>query len=300
LRGNIFWSFGDGSSAFGGVARKTYLHPGNYVVVAKINHHGFEATDRVTVRVVPSNVSLERVSSGGYDGTRVHNNTNEEINLFDWEIRFGADSFRFPEDSIVMPRSAIVVSDSIAGFSVEETETLSLYFPSGDRARNNNGEPIQVFLDADDITGEEANPVSLPHAKSLALDISSDQSGAEIPAEHPPEMSELGGMLENIKERALMLSLSVASYATRNKKATGGDSLQESESFIPLANDEPEKDESDIHMIDLENEAAATPVVEIPPMTYEEYGDANSIVVTRPQGRGLFPRFFGWVKLFFD
>jgi hypothetical protein len=105
------WSFGDGTTASGNSVHHSYKFPGEYSVVVNASALGQLAVDRLTVKVIDPQISLEKVSGG----TEVSNNSEEEINLECWILFSGDKYFTFPQDTLISANQKIIFADDVTG-----------------------------------------------------------------------------------------------------------------------------------------------------------------------------------------
>lgn len=121
------WSFGDGSAHDGIKTEHTYLFPGEYVVV--LNAEAFESSAvwRGVVKVVAPNLSID-ASSAEY--VEVSNRSNFEINLHNWVMRNGQESFTFPIDTIVSVYKKVIFPYQITKVTSGPGVSVDLHNPS--------------------------------------------------------------------------------------------------------------------------------------------------------------------------
>lgn len=105
----LSWSFGDGSVGVGPLVSHTYKYPGDYVVVLSARADDIFSVSRLKVKVAESNVS---VSDRG-DCLEIFNNSNAEINLFNWKVESGGKGFIFQPNTIILPHSSIRLDKSL-------------------------------------------------------------------------------------------------------------------------------------------------------------------------------------------
>jgi hypothetical protein len=131
----LSWSFGDGSVGEGEFATHTYRHPGEYVVVLNVVDKQNFSTSRMRVSVVEPDIALN--PRDGY--VEIVNNSKNEINLFNWKIIKGYKSFIFQPDTIILPKSSIMIDDSLF--------TMKSSIDGGVVLKNFLGQTISVFED---------------------------------------------------------------------------------------------------------------------------------------------------------
>lgn len=103
------WSFGDGSVGSGAIVSHTYKYPGDYVVVLNSRSGNNFSVSRVKVKVVEPSISLKKEENY----IEINNNSIYEINLFNWKITSDGKGFVFQPDTIVLPKSKIILDNQM-------------------------------------------------------------------------------------------------------------------------------------------------------------------------------------------
>lgn len=97
------WSYGDGNVGVGPLVSHTYKYPGDYVVVLSARAGDIFSVSRLKVKVIEPDISVS--DKGGY--LEIANNSNAEINLFNWKIENNGKGFVFQPNTIILPHSII-------------------------------------------------------------------------------------------------------------------------------------------------------------------------------------------------
>jgi len=121
-KANFSWSFGDGFVGAGQFVTHIYKYPGEYIVVLNAKAGDAVATSRSKVRVVAPEISI----SVGEGYLELLNNSNAEINLFNWKIVHAGKAFIFQPDTIILPKSSIKVDLSLFTMRGEREGETSL------------------------------------------------------------------------------------------------------------------------------------------------------------------------------
>ncbi|MBN2093947.1 MAG: lamin tail domain-containing protein [Candidatus Zambryskibacteria bacterium] len=100
---NLEWSFGDGNVGVGPLVNHSYKYPGNYVVVLSARVGDIFSVSRLMVKVSESNITVS--DEGEY--LEITNQSNTEINLFNWKIEHEGKGFIFQPNTVILPRSSI-------------------------------------------------------------------------------------------------------------------------------------------------------------------------------------------------
>ncbi|MDD2657724.1 MAG: helix-hairpin-helix domain-containing protein, partial [Candidatus Pacebacteria bacterium] len=120
------WSFGDGSSATGNVAEKTYRYAGTYLVVVTATDGSVSARDDLTVAVKPAVVSVA-VATG--EGIVIANDAALRLDLSGWRLLVDASSFRIPEGMMVLPKASVLLPYAITRLPMSSGVVLA--YPDG-------------------------------------------------------------------------------------------------------------------------------------------------------------------------
>ncbi len=122
------WSFGDGNVGEGSLVTHVYKYPGDYILVLNARTGSTYATSRLKVKVIEPTMSV-RVGDGYIE---IVNNTNNEVNLFNWKITKGNKSFIFQPDTIVLGNSSIKIPNSMLAMKSSENPGVILKNFMGD------------------------------------------------------------------------------------------------------------------------------------------------------------------------
>ena len=138
-RGKFLWSFGDGGSRESPDNYKfthTYFYPGEYVVILEYSQSVYasapDATDRLTIKVLPAGVSITSFGSAPDFPVELSNSATSEIDISGWVLQSVTKLFRLPQNTLMLPSKKIILSGRLTGFTVDDAKTLRLVLPSGD------------------------------------------------------------------------------------------------------------------------------------------------------------------------
>lgn len=131
-RASFTWSWGDGQTSRGRVGRHTYRFPGTYIVVLNARGTGGAlATSRTVVSALAPQVAASVGGEGEDLSILIESASDQEINLGNFLLEAGGESFALPEDTIVLPGSSLRVPNSTARLPVQVGESVSLRRPDG-------------------------------------------------------------------------------------------------------------------------------------------------------------------------
>lgn len=171
------WSFGDGNVGVGSLVSHTYKYLGDYVVVLSARAGDMFSVSRLKVKVTGSDISI--LDKGQY--LEITNNSNTEINLFNWKIENQGKGFIFQPNTIILPKSSIKLDKSLLKMKGYDNSL-------GTVLKNALGEEVFVV----------APPVSVK----------------EI------DMDEVSKNIENIKNEALVIQSKIGSKIENTKIKT--------------------------------------------------------------------------------
>lgn len=135
--GKFVWNFGDGmvreidkSSLFDYI----YEYPGEYVLTLSYFDSHFsevaDATDRITIKVIPSEIYISSVGNSADPFIELENKSNYEIILSNWVVTAGVHYFIIPEGTTLLPGKKIKLSPKITGFIGEDIKSVTVTSPS--------------------------------------------------------------------------------------------------------------------------------------------------------------------------
>jgi competence ComEA-like helix-hairpin-helix protein len=122
----VAWSFGDGSSLYGTIVEKTYRYPGTYLVTATAVDGEAQAHADLTVIAKQARVRMLPVTT---EGVTLSNESSERLDLSRWRILSATGSFRFPEGTVLLPRSSVLFPFTITNLPFEPD--IALLYPDG-------------------------------------------------------------------------------------------------------------------------------------------------------------------------
>lgn len=103
------WSFGDGNVGVGSLVSHTYKYAGDYAVVLSAKAGDIFSVSRLKVKVAEPDISV--LDKGEY--LEITNNSNSEINLFNWKIENKGKGFIFQPNTIILPKSSIKLDKNL-------------------------------------------------------------------------------------------------------------------------------------------------------------------------------------------
>lgn len=137
--GRFAWNFGDGTGFSISDQKEfehTYQYPGEYVLILSYFSNIFqkspEATDRMIIKVLPSEVLISSVGSTTDPYVELSNKSNYEVDLSNWNLKNYTHSFSIPGGTIILPNNKIKISSKITGFTVGDLSYLILENTKGE------------------------------------------------------------------------------------------------------------------------------------------------------------------------
>lgn len=172
------WSYGDGNVGVGPIVSHMYKYPGEYVVVLNAKAGNVFAVSRLKVKVIDPQISI-----GLQDGyIEISNDTESEVNLFNWKLISENKAFIFQPDTIILPKSKIKIDKSLLTMNGEPEK--------GTLLKNNLGKVVtfvpasvqndlsSIALNANKIQKEAFALVD----KAVALNLVKETINPKIPA----------------------------------------------------------------------------------------------------------------------
>jgi hypothetical protein len=131
------WNFGDGNVTEGKEIQHQYAYPGTYIAVLNAVYATYKDTARKTITVLPVTITVTRVDA---NGIRIENTSDKEIDIGGFTLT-GTSSFTFPDNTVILPQSSIVLSAKKVG-NISEGTVLILR----DRARTEVARDPRVYV----------------------------------------------------------------------------------------------------------------------------------------------------------
>jgi hypothetical protein len=131
--GRFVWNFGDGMTKAEYEHKPfehVYQYPGEYVVTLSY-YRAFEAkdvdaTDRVTIKVVPSGISISSVGTVTDPFIEIENKSTFEVDLSGWVLKGSVQSFYIPEGTIILPSQKLRFSGKATSFNLNDLQSINL------------------------------------------------------------------------------------------------------------------------------------------------------------------------------
>ncbi len=188
LYGKYFWNFGDGDSKetkVGDTAKftHTFFYEGEYNIALEyyMNYYSEnpDASNGMTIKVVPTNVSISKVGDEKDFFVEIKNNTDYDADLSKWILSSDQKNFTLPKNMILDSQRKIILSPKITGFSVLDKDTLKLKNPQGETVFDYSVQtkPAKI-LAKDSVSVKLSATESAPDA--LQNDTSGDNAKIEV------------------------------------------------------------------------------------------------------------------------
>ncbi len=138
---DYYWSFGDGSHAKGREVSHAYAEPGTYTTVLRVSGDYQTSKDKISVRILPSDIRLREKNAGERGFIEVYNGSDEELDISEWKLgvlyargTLRDTTFTIPTDTIIAPQTGIKFSSRITNLIFDDHDTVVLQYPNGARA----------------------------------------------------------------------------------------------------------------------------------------------------------------------
>lgn len=135
--GKFKWNFGDGTikeNINSNEFEHTYFYPGEYVISFDYSERGsykLDSTDRIVVRVVPSEILISSVGGNEDPFVEIENKSNYEMILSNWIISAGIHRFIIPSGTVILAKKKLKFSPRITGFTIEDLKFITITDPNG-------------------------------------------------------------------------------------------------------------------------------------------------------------------------
>lgn len=110
-RPKFYWNFGDGGTLTGQKVTYRYENAGEYNIILNAKFGDKQATTRTKVLIYSPTVEISSIISGKAVDIMLKNNDNKEINLGDFIIKVGNQTFKIPKDTIISSKSSVIFSN---------------------------------------------------------------------------------------------------------------------------------------------------------------------------------------------
>lgn len=131
ILGKFVWNFGNGEfkeEKYSPPFYYTYQYEAEYVLTLSFYDTHFslipEATDRISIKVIPSGISIVSVGQEGDAYVELENKSNYEIALYKWKIKGLNHTFVIPEGTIILPNRKIKLPSKITGFDFVDLSSV--------------------------------------------------------------------------------------------------------------------------------------------------------------------------------
>lgn len=186
--GRFSWNFGDGMVEDEYNTNKvnhTYVYPGNYVVVLDYYEYRYspepDVTTQLTIKVMSPQVVISSVGDSDDPYVEIQNKSKYEMNLSNWIIRAGVNTFVIPKNTIIQANNKLRFSKNSTGFSAPNVKFVIL--------ENSKGTSFSVYPEKKIVTPKKyTKTISKSKRKILTtsnnitskVDSSSDSSPNKI------------------------------------------------------------------------------------------------------------------------
>ena len=138
-KGKFIWNFGDGRVIEERESKNfeyRYEYPGEYVLSLSYFDNFYSskpiATDRVIIKVIPSDISISSVGNTNDPFVEIENKSSYEFSLSRWVLKGTNHTFIIPEGTSFLPGKKLKFSSHITNFDISDINQVSLTYPSGE------------------------------------------------------------------------------------------------------------------------------------------------------------------------
>ncbi|MCX6731770.1 MAG: PKD domain-containing protein [Candidatus Parcubacteria bacterium] len=119
------WNFGDGAIAENQNVKHVYQYPGEYIAVLDISSGKFSTSDNLLVKAIPNQL---KISEANQDFIKLSNGSNVILDISDWVLRAGNETFKFPASTFIKANSALMIPFSVSGIKINANEKIELLY----------------------------------------------------------------------------------------------------------------------------------------------------------------------------
>ena len=200
ILGKFVWNFGDGMQkqlSLSDPFSYVYDYSGEYVLTLSYSDSIFDinpdATDRLTIKVIPSGVSISSVGTYADPFVEIENNSSYEMSLNKWILKGSVHSFLIPEGMVILPNKKLKFSPKITGFDFNDLSFISIIDTSGQvfatypkqktystknySASNSQGNIVKADIVASDQVAGIANSPDIINLNDLGASAGSADNG---------------------------------------------------------------------------------------------------------------------------
>ena len=164
--GWFVWNFGDGQTRSEYVHKPfeyVYQYPGEYVMTLSFYSVNQsippDATDRLTIKVLPSQIYISSVGKSGDSFIELENKSSAEVDLSRFVLNGSIHTFYIPQGTIILPNQKLVFSGRVTRFTNDDVSFVNLQDP--------NGESAAVYPSRKSSTNYYKNNTSLPSPSNI-------------------------------------------------------------------------------------------------------------------------------------
>lgn len=136
--GKFKWNFGDGTATNLSSSKSfehTYFYSGEYLISLNYTEQynsKLNTSTRFTIKVVPSEMIINSIGSGGDAFIELENKSKYEMILSNWIITAGLRSFVVPEGTVILARKKLKLSPKITGFTQNDLNIIIMTDSKGE------------------------------------------------------------------------------------------------------------------------------------------------------------------------
>jgi len=238
--GKFVWNFGDGMASKIEKSEQfdyTYEYPGEYVLTLSYFDNSFSklptATDRITMKVIPSDVYVSSIGNNSDPFIEIGNKSNYEIILSNWVVTAGSHYFTIPEGTTLLPGKKIKLAPKITGFTGEDLYMIVISNPSGETIATypvQNKKIIQNKVLSTSSSATYSNSIPLDNPQDVPLqkesqvinlnDLNSSAEGTETTNTPNPDVYPFVGL-------GVVITIGIMSFLLIRKKKGVKDYVEE-------------------------------------------------------------------------
>lgn len=128
------WAFGDGGQGTGSSTKYAYVYSGRYIAQVEATSATVAGKGRMTVRVIPPDLTIVSFGSGKYGSyVEIRNPNSYDIDLSQWMLTVDGAAFPFPRNTLLPANNTTRFSGVAMGFAsttIATSTAIKILFPN--------------------------------------------------------------------------------------------------------------------------------------------------------------------------
>lgn len=183
------WAFGDGGQGTGSSTKYRYVYSGRYVAQVEATSATVAGKGRMTVRVVPPDISIAAVGTGKYGPyVEISNPNAYDLDLSQWMLTIDGAAFPFPRNTLLPANGTTRFSGIAMGFAsttIATSSVMKILFPNLEEVTRYVPPPVETVPELIASTSTGAAKVAV-RSQPKVLGVSASKKVQPAPTSTPP------------------------------------------------------------------------------------------------------------------